>query len=139
MPVLKNKIYIFLLLASVSGFTWLYLNMPGNALSFPGEKSVCPVKNLTGLPCPSCGSTRSAVAILNGDFINGLYLNPLGFLVLFFMVMIPLWILFDLLKNKNSLVRFYSAAETQLKKKKIIISFFVLIALNWFWNIYKAI
>jgi len=59
---------VLLLLAAV-GFVPLERNpMP-----------LCAFKNLTGLPCPLCGGTRAAHALLNGDFGRAVYLNPLAF------------------------------------------------------------
>lgn len=43
----------------------------------------CGFHRLTGLPCPLCGGTRAARAILHGDFFLALYLNPLAYGVLF--------------------------------------------------------
>ena len=40
--------------------------------------SVCPFKLTTGLPCPGCGLTRSAVALLHGDPSASLFYHPLG-------------------------------------------------------------
>ena len=40
--------------------------------------SFCPFKLFTGLPCPGCGLTRSAVAFLDGDLSTSLYFHPLG-------------------------------------------------------------
>ncbi len=43
-----------------------------------GGPSVCPFKLFTGLPCPGCGLTRSAVAFLHGDPSASLFYHPLG-------------------------------------------------------------
>jgi hypothetical protein len=43
-----------------------------------GGPSFCPFKLFTGLPCPGCGLTRSAVAFLDGDLSTSLYYHPLG-------------------------------------------------------------
>jgi hypothetical protein len=50
--------------------------MPLSWLS--GGPSLCPFKVFTGLPCPGCGLTRSAVAFLDGDLSTSLYFHPLG-------------------------------------------------------------
>jgi len=42
---------------------------------------VCPVRLLTGFPCPSCGTTRAIGAISIGDFEQAWSLNPIAFLV----------------------------------------------------------
>jgi len=38
----------------------------------------CPFRALTGIPCLSCGTTRAALAVLHGDVVNGLAINPLA-------------------------------------------------------------
>lgn len=43
---------------------------------------LCPLANLTGWPCPSCGLTRAALALLRGDVARALALHPLVPLVL---------------------------------------------------------
>ena len=45
------------------------------APAFPNF-SVCVFKSATGLPCPLCGGTRAAQAVLQGDLSRALYLNP---------------------------------------------------------------
>ncbi len=41
----------------------------------------CPIRWLTGKPCPTCGTTRSIGTILTGDFGQAWNLNPIGFIV----------------------------------------------------------
>ena len=43
---------------------------------------LCPLANLTGWPCPSCGLTRATLALLQGDVVDALALHPLAPLVL---------------------------------------------------------
>ena len=40
--------------------------------------SVCMFYRLTGLPCPSCGMTRSVLALTHLDFHTAMIFNPLG-------------------------------------------------------------
>lgn len=41
----------------------------------------CTFRNLAGIPCPSCGTTRTALALLDFDIGSALAVNPLGTLV----------------------------------------------------------
>jgi len=43
----------------------------------------CPFLNLTGLPCPGCGYTRSMESLVNGDIYSSFMHNP-GWMVLIF-------------------------------------------------------
>src|SRR6185436_12413139 len=44
----------------------------------------CPMRTLTGIPCPFCGMTRSVVAAAHGHLLESLAFNPLGIAVLAF-------------------------------------------------------
>jgi len=65
------------------GFAFLAfrsLSVPGtsSASPLPTPGLPCGLHALTGLPCPFCGGTRAASAILVGDFERAIYLNPLA-------------------------------------------------------------
>jgi Protein of unknown function (DUF2752) len=42
----------------------------------------CPLRTLTGIPCPLCGSTRGVIAAVHGQLGHALELNPASLLVL---------------------------------------------------------
>lgn len=45
----------------------------------PGSPGVpCPLRTLTGWPCPLCGTTRSVTAAARGHLAEALALNPAG-------------------------------------------------------------
>jgi hypothetical protein len=56
----------------------------------------CPFRLLTGVPCPTCGTTRAAQALLHGRILDSLAANPLMALagVVFVLggLTAPLWI-----------------------------------------------
>ena len=63
--------FLFLTVSSsfaASCYTWLSLGLP-----WPG----CWFRRLTGLPCPTCGATRCAMALARGDLFGALQQNPL--------------------------------------------------------------
>lgn len=41
----------------------------------------CPLRTVTGVPCPLCGMTRSVTAAVHGDLAHSLFLNPAGIVV----------------------------------------------------------
>jgi Protein of unknown function (DUF2752) len=57
----------------------------------------CPFRSLTGIPCPTCGTTHAAVALLHADLPGALAANPLlaCALLVFFAggALAPLWTL----------------------------------------------
>ena len=79
------------------------------------------------------------MAILNGNLSEGFYLNPLGFILLAGMLAIPVWLTYDLLLKKDSLLVFYQRSEFYLSKKKFAIPAALLIVANWIWNIQKGL
>jgi hypothetical protein len=60
----------------------------------------CPFRALTGVPCLSCGTTRAAVALLDGRVVDALIANPLAALAGAAFVaggaVAPAWALLDL-------------------------------------------
>ena len=47
----------------------------------------CPFKAVTGLPCPGCGMTRSALALMHGNFAQSLKYNAFtGVLLVFWLI-----------------------------------------------------
>ncbi len=36
----------------------------------------CPLRSLTGVPCPFCGMTRGVTAVVHGDVAHAALLNP---------------------------------------------------------------
>lgn len=48
------------------------------------DQSLCPLKMLSGFPCPGCGITKSLVYFYEGDLQKSLYYHILGpFVILF--------------------------------------------------------
>jgi hypothetical protein len=43
---------------------------------------LCPLRRVTGIPCPFCGATRSVGAAVQGDLGASLALNPVGLLII---------------------------------------------------------
>ncbi len=132
----RNKLYFILFTACLIGYIWLWFVIKQQSFN-KTTFTTCIVKSTTGIPCPSCGSTRSVIEIIKGNYFNSLYLNPLGFIILFFMMCIPSWITFDVILKKNTFYIFYKKAEFYIKKPTIALPLIILIFINWMWNIYK--
>mgnify|MGYP001125114515 CR=1 FL=1 len=52
------------------------------AAATEGGPVLCPVRRVTGLPCPACGLTRSWAAALHGRPAASLRFHPLGMVLL---------------------------------------------------------
>jgi hypothetical protein len=51
----------------------------GAALATPGiQLPRCAFKIITGLPCPTCGVTRTVIALSRGHVDRALFMNPLA-------------------------------------------------------------
>ena len=136
MEMKRNKLYIFLLIAIASGYAWLIFS---NTTVFKEKHLGCLFKKITTYPCPSCGTTRSVQLVFKGEFLSSLLLNPFGILVATIMLVVPFWIGIDLIKKSDSFFKFYKASEQFISKKPIAILLFLLVVLNWYWNIKKNI
>jgi hypothetical protein len=134
----RNQLYAILLIACASGYSWLFYNLTDNT-NENSSVTVCLFKKLTSIPCPSCGTTRSVVLLSKGNFSEALFLNPLGYLAAFLLLIIPFWISIDIVRNRISLLVFYQKTETYLKKTTFAIPLLVLVVINWIWNIIKGL
>lgn len=136
--MVRNKLYVLVSTACAAGYIWLFLNYQ-RSVSDSIEPGVCLFKRLTGIPCPSCGSTRSVLSLLKGDFIGALISNPFGLIILSILILAPLWILYDIVLQKDSLLQVYNRTEIFLRRKWIALPLILLVILNWIWNIYKGL
>lgn len=124
----------------VAGYIWFIYNLYTQSINTNSNGiHFCIIKSLTGIPCPSCGSTRSVIEFFHGNFINALYINPLGYLIVLLMVSLPVWISFDLITDKSSFYSFYKKVEIFISKRIVAFLLIILILANWYWNIYKGL
>ncbi len=88
-------------LALVWGFTSVVaLGMVSLAGKLAPFLPRCTFRHLTGLPCPTCGSTRAVLALLEGRPLEAVLWNPLavlaGTLFLLGGLAAPVWAVFRL-------------------------------------------
>ena len=89
--------------AGMFGVAAVYPLLPGH----PGF--ACPLRSLTGIPCPFCGMTRACVAAVHGHLAQSLAFNPFGVAVIVLAALVvirpafvlqripPPWVLFLIL------------------------------------------
>ena len=135
----RTRLYIILFLASITAYIYIIYNFLNPANNLSQEYGFCIFKHVTGIPCPSCGSTRSILSIINGDLYDGLLWNPIGFLLLLILTITPLWLLIDIIFKKESLYRSYLKAEQIFKRKYITIPSILFLMIIWIWNIFKGV
>lgn len=66
------------LAAVLAGGLWAALGLTAAGLAHLRGVSIdlCPFHQLTGLPCPTCGTTRATFALLSGHPVEAWRLNP---------------------------------------------------------------
>jgi len=132
----RNKLYSLLLIACLAGFIYLFYTIHH---SNNESLQVCIIKNVTGFPCPSCGTTRAVTLLLKGEVIKSALLNPFGILVAIIMSIFPLWILTDIVLKKETFLKAYKKSEVIIRTKGVAVFLIILVLLNWIWNIYKQL
>jgi len=101
------------------GAAWL-------AMALPWPR--CPFFAVTGLPCVTCGATRSAIAFLHGDFLVALRWNPLAFVAFVGLIAFDLYAAIVLVGRTARL----RVVDLTLAEKKVVrIAAISLLALNW--------
>ncbi len=131
----KAKLYTLLLTVSICGYVWTFYCM--NRIEGQGVWQGCVTKQFLHIPCPSCGTTRSLMCLLRGEWVEALYVNPLGYLAAMLLAVTPVWVLIDWCMHTSSLLKTYNVAITLLKRPAVCLPMVVLVILNWLWNIIK--
>lgn len=131
----RNKLYFILGLICLTGYVWLFFSM-SNQFQNSGF-GVCAFKRITSIPCPSCGSTRALLLLLQGEFIGSILLNPFGILSAILLLIVPMWLFYDLISKKQTLFDFYKKAEEIIRIRWIAITLICIVVANWIWNIQK--
>jgi hypothetical protein len=101
------------------GAVYVFAFEPGKTGIFPP----CIFRQLTGLQCPGCGSTRALHQLLHGHFVAAFTLNPL------FVIAIPL-LLYVLLKYTTLSFRGITPKPNALPARYIYLIFVVIVS---FW------
>jgi hypothetical protein len=129
----KKHFYFFVSGVCIAGYIWTVLNFFNHSIRGLG----CLFHKTTSIPCPSCGTTRSIIALLRGKLCESLYINPLGIIVFSIALALPIWMLIDLITGKASLFEFYNRINRKFSFNIFTISIIVLLIANWVWNIFK--
>ncbi|MGB0917720.1 MAG: DUF2752 domain-containing protein [Flavobacteriales bacterium] len=129
----SNKPHYWVYLLIAAGYAWLIWNYTTTA----GVETVCLFKQSTGFACPSCGITRSIVAILEGNLADGFMQNPLGFVAIVALASIPLLGIASLMLARNLVSELVIWFEAGIRHPRIALPLAGLITSNWVWNILK--
>lgn len=93
----------------------------------------CPVRSITGFPCPGCGGTRAAKLLCTGDLLGAILLNPLAvvFCAVCPILLIAYWI--DCMRG-TSLVNNIIGKPWSKRSTAIAV---VLLIVNWIWVLFR--
>ena len=132
----KKKLYLLILGLALTGYSWVIMNHYLSKMNKP-TLNICLFRQVTGIPCPSCGTTHAVLSITRGNFRQAVNENILGFPVALILLIFPVWILTDLIRKKESFYKFYYWVESILMKKWVAYSALAFLLANWGWNILK--
>lgn len=131
----RSRLYITTGIVCFIGIIWLLLDYYASA-----NITLCPVKLVTGYPCPSCGTTRSISALFNGQLKDAFMINPLGIVSSIIIMVVLVLMLLDLVTKRDFYYKVYNQVEKFLQQHKAFSAILViLVILNWAWNISKGL
>jgi hypothetical protein len=84
---------------------------------------VCPLRHLTGIPCPTCGMTRSFMAIVRGDWSQALTEHLFGPIFFASLLIAAVHVAIELFTGRK-LIAFYS--QTISNRKALILSLVII-------------
>lgn len=127
---MKRNEAIFLFVIYILGIIWI---IAGRAYGW--KITVCPIKLLSGLPCPGCGTTRAIEMVLDGDMIGGIMMNPNIILVAAIAMGAPFILAANFLYGKD----YMRIADRWLNRRPVFISIIFFEMTIWMYNIVRMI
>ncbi len=104
-------------------------------LPLPGIPALCPLKTVTGIPCPACGSTRAFIHLSHLDFSGAFVMNPLISISMILGAVFFLYSIASFFFRSLSLeVKFEEKEKTKLR-----IGIILALTLNWIYLIIAGI
>ncbi len=135
----RRKLYILLSVGLLAGYVLVFFEILSQKSAKDTTPDLCLFKIVTGLPCPSCGSTRSVLSLINGNLMDAVKINPLGLIIAAILLFSPFWLAYDLITGRESLYRNYLKAEALLRRPLVAAPLILLLLANWVWNIAKGL
>ncbi len=123
------RLLVFPLLLLVSFGVFLLQRWPNLVLGMAS----CPLRDMTGLPCPTCGGTHAAVALAEGSWFSALSANPL---VAFSALVLGIWSIYALAATLvASLRRSITLGPKEKRATRILAA--LLLSGTWIWEIIR--
>lgn len=121
--------YLVIIIILISGYFFLFFS------DIFSNEPFCIFKNITGLPCPSCGSIRATLLLFHGEFLKSVSLNPFGLLSNIMIMTSIFWMFMDIKSGRESFLPFLKRPWNP----KIMIVIMMIAGANWIWNIVKGL
>lgn len=131
----KQKLYRLVSILCIVAYIWLGLHWYNNNLVI----DVCLFKKLSTMTCPACGITRAFIAMMHTNFKQALMINPLVYVLVLMLIILPIWLLIDSIKNTQSLYHFYTKLELKLKQRMVLVPLVFLILVFWAWSMGRVV
>ena len=93
----------------------------------------CVFRGLTGMPCPTCGATRSVVHLARGEFLVSLGMNPLVSLCFVIAILVFFYSLITLIAGIPRIGITLSEREKDVLRSLAV----VLVLVNWCYLIFS--
>lgn len=131
MPPVDNKLKKITIIAVILAGYFFLIFYP----HFINNYSFCLFKDITGIPCPACGSTRATILLFKGEVLQSILMNPLALVTNFGILVSMLWLIYEIITGRNEFMNFIK--KDWSTRYKVLIA--VIIIINWIWNIKKGI
>jgi hypothetical protein len=135
----KSALYRFVGTTCLVVYGWVGFNLVRLFIKGSSAPDVCLLKSTTGVPCPFCGTTRSVMSVLQGEWMNALHLNPLGILLMVFVMIVPLWMLVDYILKRETFYQTFTKVKLLLRPKWWLAILVIIIVGLWFLNIVRGV
>ena len=99
---------------------------------------LCPLRLMTGLPCPLCGTTRALSALSHGQFKEAFLLNPLSCIVFTLTPLATVLFLIYLCLKKEKSFLHSTLWPKNAERYAIKIGLFLILA-NWIYLVWACI
>src|SRR5262245_14460797 len=129
--------YVLFLIALIAGAGLTVAHRSGHGIL--ADHSPCLFRNITTLPCPSCGTTRAMVMLIDGNIAGAAITNPLAILALGLLIVGAFSALRDAITGSRDFPQLWVAAEKILRRKSVFLPLTGLLLVNWCWNIIKGV
>jgi hypothetical protein len=130
----KGALYRLVAITCTVIYTWVGFNLTKASITGQFAPEVCLFKRTTGVPCPFCGTTRSIMSILKGEWVQSILLNPLGLILTCIAVILPIWMLVDYLRGANSFYNLFNAIAHRFSFRGFMLLILFIIAMLWVWQ-----